>query len=114
MTGAGTSYVPPKLHHIGRRGDEPPRLPGAVLMEDYMIPLGVSQNGLARAIHVPPRRVNEIVHGDRAITPDTAVRLARYFGTTPHKWLSLQAHYDTFVLLQERGAEYDTIAAHQD
>lgn len=68
--------------------------PGEVLLEEFLAPLGISQNRLARDISVPPRRINEIVHGTRAITADTALRLARYFGTSEGFWMGLQADYD--------------------
>ncbi len=68
--------------------------PGEVLLEDFLEPLGISQYRLAHDISVPPRRINEIVHGKRGITADTALRLARYFGTTERFWLNLQARFD--------------------
>ena len=68
--------------------------PGEILLEDFLKPAGLSQNALARAIGVPPRRINEIVLGKRAITADTALRLARYFGTTAEFWMALQAAFD--------------------
>lgn len=68
--------------------------PGEVLLEEFLAPLQLSQNALARALGVPPRRINEIVLAKRAITPDTALRLARYFGTSERFWLGLQADYD--------------------
>ena len=68
--------------------------PGEVLLEEFLKPMGISQNRLAREITVPPRRVNEIVLGKRAITPDTAIRLARYFGTSERFWLGLQMDFD--------------------
>ena len=68
--------------------------PGEVLLEEFLRPLGISQYRLAHSISVPPRRINEIVHGSRAITADTALRLARYFETTPQFWLNLQMFYD--------------------
>ena len=71
--------------------------PGEVLLQDFLEPLGVSQYRLAHDISVPPRRINEIVHGKRAITADTALRLARYFGTSERFWLNLQARYDLEV-----------------
>lgn len=82
-------------------GEGAPVRPGDILREEYMEPLGLSQNGLARAIGVPPRRINEIVHGKRAITADTALRLAAYLGPDPQFWLSLQAHYDLSVAYLE-------------
>ena len=68
--------------------------PGEVLREEFLVPLELSQNRVARDINVPPRRINEIVHGKRAVTADTALRLARYFGTSERFWLGLQADYD--------------------
>jgi antitoxin HigA-1 len=67
--------------------------PGEVLFSDFLEPLGVSQYRVARDISVPPRRINEIVHGKRAISADTALRLARYFGTSERFWLNLQARF---------------------
>ena len=68
--------------------------PGEVLQVEFMDELGLSQNAIARALGVPPRRINEIVHGARSVTADTALRLSRYFGTSPQFWLNLQAKYD--------------------
>jgi addiction module HigA family antidote len=68
--------------------------PGEILREEFMKPRGLSQNGLARALNVPPRRVNEIVLEKRGISADTALRLARYFGTSAEMWAGLQADYD--------------------
>ena len=68
--------------------------PGEVLMQEYLEPLGITQHHLAVAIGVPPRRINEIVHGKRGISADTALRLARYFDTTERFWLNLQGRYD--------------------
>ena len=68
--------------------------PGEVLLADFLEPLGLSQYRLAHDISVPPRRINEIVHGLRAISADTALRLARYFGTTDRFWVNLQARFD--------------------
>ncbi len=64
------------------------------MAEEFLVPLGLSQNALARALGVPPRRINEIVLGKRAITADTALRLARYFGNSPDFWMALQASFD--------------------
>lgn len=68
--------------------------PGEILLEEFLNPMGISQNALARAMDVPPRRINEIVLGKRAITADTALRLARAFGTSEQFWMGLQADYD--------------------
>ena len=68
--------------------------PGEVLLADFLEPLGLSQYRLSKDVSVPPRRINEIVHGTRGVTADTALRLARYFGTTERFWLNLQARFD--------------------
>ena len=68
--------------------------PGEILLEDFLAPMGISQYRLAQDISVPPRRINEIVHGSRRISADTALRLARYFGTTERFWLNLQSRFD--------------------
>ena len=68
--------------------------PGEVLLEEFLEPMGLSQYRLAKDISVPPRRINEIVHGKRSITADTALRLSRYFGTSERFWLNLQTGYD--------------------
>lgn len=68
--------------------------PGEILLEDWLKPLNISQYALAKSIGVPPRRINEIVQGKRAITPDTALRLATFFGTDAQSWINLQSHYD--------------------
>jgi addiction module HigA family antidote len=74
--------------------DFPPIHPGEILLEEYLNPMDISQYRLAKDISVDPRRINEIVHGDRAITADTALRLGRYFGTSARLWINLQSHYD--------------------
>jgi len=75
----------------------PPVHPGEILLEEFLRPLGITQYRLARAIHVPPRRINEIVHGTRSISADTTLRLARSFGTSERFWLNLQARFDLEV-----------------
>ncbi len=72
----------------------PPVHPGEILQEEFLEPMGITQYRLSKDLSVPPRRINEIVHGKRAITADTALRLARFFGTTDRFWLNLQARYD--------------------
>ncbi|MFA5946817.1 MAG: HigA family addiction module antitoxin [Patescibacteria group bacterium] len=72
--------------------------PGEILLEDFLVPFELTQYRLAKDINVPARRINEIVHGDRAISPDTALRLAKYFGNSPEFWMNLQAHYDLEIL----------------
>jgi len=75
----------------------PPVHPGEILLEEFLSPLGVSQYRLAKETSVPPRRINEIVRGSRSVSADTALRLARYFGTSERFWLNLQARYDLEV-----------------
>ncbi len=72
----------------------PPVHPGEILLKEYLAPVGISQNQMGRDLGVPAQRINEIIRGRRAITVDTALRLGRYFSTTPQVWLNLQAHYD--------------------
>ena len=71
--------------------------PGEILLEEFLVPMGISQYRLAKDISVPARRINEIVHGQRSITADTALRLSRYFGLSERFWLNLQARYDLEV-----------------
>ncbi len=78
--------------------------PGEILLEEFLKPMALSQNGIARAIHVPPRRINELVLGKRAVTADTDLRLARYFGVSEGFFLGLQADYD----LMERRRQIET------
>ena len=68
--------------------------PGEILLEDYMKPMGLTQNALARALGVPPRRINEIIHGKRAVSLDTSLRLGRYFGQSPRFWMNVQTECD--------------------
>jgi antitoxin HigA-1 len=77
--------------------------PGEVLLEEFLKPMGLSQNRVAINIGVPPRRINEIILQKRRITADTALRLARFFGTSPEFWLGLQAQYDLDVTSDELG-----------
>jgi antitoxin HigA-1 len=83
--------------------------PGEVLLEEFLRPLAISQYRLAKVIDVPPRRINEIVHGKRAISPDTALRLSRALGTSDRFWINLQTHYDLEVELEGHRAELDKI-----
>jgi addiction module HigA family antidote len=76
--------------------------PGEILREHFMEPFGLSSNALAKALHVPPNRITAIVNGTRSITADTALRLARYFNTTPQSWMNLQKNYELEVA--KRGA----------
>jgi addiction module HigA family antidote len=81
--------------------------PGEVLLEEFLNPLGLSQNRLALSVGVPPRRINEIVLGKRRVTAETALRLARYFDTTPQFWLGLQADFDLDVAADALGERLD-------
>ncbi len=78
-----------------------PIFPGEILKEEFMVPLAMSANALAKAIGVPPNRVSAIVAGKRAISADTAIRLSRYFGTTPEFWMNLQSRYDLRLIQSE-------------
>ncbi len=81
--------------------------PGEILLEEFMKPMGISINRLARDIAVPPGRISAIVNGKRAITADTALRLGRYFGTSPEVWMGLQADYELRVAIRAVGAEVE-------
>lgn len=83
------------------KGDLKPIHPGEILLEEFLKPLGISQYRLAKDINVDPRRINAIVKGSRSITADTALRLARYFGTSARFWLNLQTRYDLEVQRDE-------------
>jgi len=83
--------------------------PGEVLLEEFLKPLGVTQHRLAVSIGVPPRRINEIVHGKRGISADTALRLARFFRTSDRLWLNLQSRFDLEVERDQLGAVLDAI-----
>jgi len=83
--------------------DFPPIHPGEILLEKFLKPMGITQYRLAKDISVDPRRINEIVHGQRSISANTALRLGRYFGTSAHLWLNLQSHYDLEVQEERLG-----------
>jgi addiction module HigA family antidote len=82
--------------------------PGEILLKEFLEPMGITQYRLAKDITVAPRRINEIVHGKRAITADTALRLSRYFGTTERFWMNLQTRYDLEVEKDHLGPRLDT------
>jgi addiction module HigA family antidote len=87
--------------------------PGEILLEEFLNPMDLSQYRLARDISVPPRRINEIVHGQRAITADTALRLARFFGNSAEFWMNLQTRYDLLTAEDELGGRLDReVVAH--
>lgn len=85
----------------------PPIHPGEILLEEFLEPLGLSQNKLAEALAVDPGRINRIVTGKCSITADTALRLAKYFGTTPELWMNLQSHYELEVARDEKAKEIE-------
>jgi|JI10StandDraft_1071094.scaffolds.fasta_scaffold66139_3 addiction module HigA family antidote len=87
----------------------PPIHPGEILQEDFLDGFGITQHKLAASIGVPPRRINEIVHGKRRISADTALRLGRYFATDPQFWINLQARYDLEVEKDALGDSLDSI-----
>jgi len=86
----------------------PPIHPGETLREDFLKPLGLSANRLAMELHVPVTRINDIVNGRRSITADTALRLGRYFGTSPQFWINLQTNYDLEVVRDAAGKMIET------
>jgi len=81
--------------------------PGEILLEEFLAPMEISQYRLAKDIHVPARRINEIVHGKRAITADTALRLSRYFGTSAEFWTNLQSAYELDIARQKLGEKLE-------
>nr|WP_307789073.1 HigA family addiction module antitoxin [Glycomyces salinus] len=87
----------------------PPMHPGEILAEEFLEPLGISQYRLAMALGAPPRRINEIVHGKRRISADTALRLARYFGTSDRFWMNLQNRYDLEIERDRLGNDLSRI-----
>jgi addiction module HigA family antidote len=86
-----------------------PITPGEILLEEFLIPLGISQYRLAKAIGVPPRRINEIVHGKRRITPETGLRMSRALGLSDRYWLNVQLDYDIEIEKDRHTAELDAI-----
>ena len=90
-----------------------PVTPGEMLLEEFLKPMGLSQYALAKAIAVPPRRINEIVHNQRAVTADTDLRLCKFFGLSDGWWLSLQADYDTEVTKAKLADVLDNIHQYQ-
>jgi addiction module HigA family antidote len=88
-----------------------PITPGEILLEEFLIPLGISQYRLAKTIGVPPRRINEIVHGKRRITPETGLRMSRALGMSDRYWLNIQLDYDIEVEKDQHTAELDAITS---
>ena len=87
--------------------DLSPIHPGEILLEEFLEPMKITQYRLAKDISVDPRRINEIVHGKRAISADTALRLGRYFGMSPQFWLNLQSHFDLEILGMKNGDQIE-------
>ena len=96
---------------ITKKRDYAPIHPGEILLKEYLRPMQISQYRLAKDISVDPRRINEIIHGKRSISADTALRLGRYFGTSARFWLNLQAHYDLEVMEQHLGERLENEVA---
>jgi antitoxin HigA-1 len=88
-----------------------PTHPGEMLLEEFLIPMGITQQELANAIHVPYQRINEIVRGRRGVTPSTALRLAKFFGVSANFWLNLQLRWDLYNVQQTEGSELERIEA---
>jgi addiction module HigA family antidote len=86
-----------------------PTHPGEMLVEEFLVPMNITQRDLAKAIHVPYQRVNELVNRKRGVSPSTALRLARFFGVTPDFWLNLQTRWDLYKAQQKEQEELDTI-----
>jgi addiction module HigA family antidote len=87
----------------------PPTHPGEMLLEEFLIPMGLTQRQLAEAIHVPYQRVNDLIHGRRGVTPSTALRLAKFFGMSPDFWLNLQLCWDLYFAQQDENAALEKI-----
>ena len=86
-----------------------PTHPGEMLLEEFLIPMGLTQRQLAEGIHVPYQRVNELVNGKRGVTPSTALRLAKFFGTSPDVWMNLQLRWDMYHAKAEEAPELERI-----
>jgi len=86
-----------------------PTHPGEMLLEEFLIPMGLTQRQLADAIHVPYQRVNDLIHSRRGITPDTALRLSKFFGTTPEFWMNLQLRWDLYAAKQNNKSVIESI-----
>jgi addiction module HigA family antidote len=87
--------------------------PGEILREEFLAPMGISINQLARDLDVPPNRISQIVRGERAITADTALRLSTYFGVSPELWMNLQTGYDLRVARRDRGEQIQRRVRHR-
>ena len=90
-----------------------PTHPGEMLLQEFLLPLGMTQRDLATAIHVPFQRVNEVVRGKRGVTPSTALRLSKFLGTSPDFWMSLQVRWDLYQAQRVEGEQINSILPHQ-
>jgi antitoxin HigA-1 len=86
--------------------------PGEILKEEFLDPMGITPYALAKATFVDPPRIDSIIKGRRKITADTAIRLSKFFGTTPGFWMNMQSRYDLEMLMEEKGAEFEEIRQH--
>ena len=93
--------------------DREPTHPGEMLLQEFLLPLGMTQRDLAAAIHVPFQRVNEVVRGRRGVTPSTALRLARFLGTSPDFWMNLQLRWDLYQAQRAEAEQIKSIRPHQ-
>ncbi len=93
--------------------DREPTHPGEMLLQEFLLPLGMTQRDLANAIQVPFQRVNEVVRGKRGVTPSTALRLSRFLGTSPDFWMSLQLRWDLYQTQRAEGEQINSIRPHQ-
>ena len=93
--------------------DREPTHPGDMLLQEFLMPLGLTQRDLATAIHVPFQRVNEVVRGRRGVTPSTALRLSKFFGTSPDFWLNLQVRWDLYHAQRVEAEQIDSIQPHE-
>ena len=93
--------------------DREPTHPGEMLLQEFLLPLGMTQRDLATGIRVPFQRVNEVVRGRRGITPSTALRLARYLGTSPDFWMNLQLRWDLYHARRAEGEQIDSIRPYE-
>lgn len=93
--------------------DREPTHPGEMLLQEFLLPLGMTQRDLATAIHVPFQRVNEVVRGRRGVTPSTGLRLSKFFGTSPDFWLNLQLRWELYHAQRAEAEQIDSIQPHE-
>ena len=93
--------------------DREPTHPGEMLLQEFLVPFGITQQSLASAIRVPYQRINEVVRGHRGVTPSTALRLSRFFGTSPDFWMNLQVRWDLYHARRSESEQIDAIRPHE-